>query len=173
MRLMVTGLCWLVFSPLFAVDYYRCVNADGSIVFSQKSCGPDAAAGVIEHQPTGNSTAGSSPSAIEQLENYRRDVNKINRLIGSKEKTPKPETDHCDQVTALSLRNARVRKEIMKCHSEDDIQHIHGTADSVSEWSDRKAYDTRWTYRSREEGTLYIYFKQGKVTRWSRHGKKP
>ena len=67
-------------------------------------------------------------------------------------------------MTSLQLRNARVGKQVVKCHAMADVRAILGTPDSVSTWSDNKSYDTRWTYRQGEDRQS-VYFRQGRVTR--------
>lgn len=155
--------------PGQAIDYFRCSDAAGNIIFSQIPCGPDAVVEILQ-EPQMNQ-GGQSRSAIEQLENYRKEVRKVQRITGSKRSQREEKTDDCDAVSSLALRNARVSKDVMKCHSMDDVRHIYGEPHAEDTWSDRSAYDTRWKYRQRSHGRLYVYFKQGRVSKWSQHRK--
>ena len=152
-----------------AAEYFHCTDANGNQSFSQEPCGPDAVAETINDSYLGgeNSTPGRSP--LDQLENYRNSVKKIERITGKPEKTKttKSTQARCDNVSSLTLRNARVSRDVMKCHSMDDIRDIYGEPKSISTWSDKSAYDTRWKFRSDDRKTTYIYFKQGKVTKWN------
>ena len=59
-------------------------------------------------------------------------------------------------------------KELMACQTMDDVEHIYGgSPDAISTWSNRNAYDTRWLYRNHDDSRIYIYFKDGRVTRWN------
>ena len=164
--LTVFALALLLSQPLLAEQYYRCTAANGHIIFSQEPCGPEAE--IRQHQvvPRGQSQA---PNAIEQLENYRNSVRQINNITGKTEHSSDKKKTACSDVSSLKLRNARVSKDIMRCHNEDDVRHIYGAPQSVSTWSDRSAYDTRWRYRPEQGGKVYVYFKDGLVTKWSTH----
>ncbi len=110
-------------------------------------------------------------SATEQLQNYRQQPRSIDKITGHQPVRPtdKRTGKDCDRISALQLRNARVSRDLMKCHSEDDVRNMHGAPNSIDTWSDKPAYDTRWTYR-KERQTLRVYFKNGRVTRWqNRH----
>ncbi len=164
----VALICLLALPPAQAVDYYRCTQANGTTVFSESPCGPNAVREQVEATP-GVSPGAATPSAIDQLENYREQVRHIEKLTGSKARSDpaKPKQDPCQGVSSLQLRNARISKSVTKCHSMDDIQAMFGSPDRVYTWSDRKAYDTRYLYRSTDKGRLNVYFKDGRVTRWS------
>jgi len=152
-----------------AAEYYRCTNPNGATVFSQEPCGPDAVVETLRDSYIGGNNRSSSRSAVEQLENYRRNLKHIDNITGSN-KTLKQEKDGpCANVTSLQLRNARVSKDLMSCHSEDDVRHIYGSPNSVSTWSDNSSYDTRWRFRTEKSGKVYVYFKNGRVTKWSMH----
>ena len=116
----------------------------------------------ISKQPAGR-------SALDQLENYRKQIRQIDHITGTEKKPVENHSDPCDLVSSLQLRNARVGKNLMACQSMDDVEHIYGTPDSVSTWSKRKAYDTRWLYRLDDDSRIYVFFKDGLVTKWNSH----
>lgn len=159
---------------LHATDYYRCGDAGGNMTFSEKPCGPDAVVETVEDSYLGGQDRHTERSAIEQLENYRKEVRKVEKITGKKinKKNNRIKEEPCDHASSHALRNARVSNDVMKCHSMDDVRHIHGEPDSVYTWSDRSSYDTRWTYRNDEKDTLYIYFKKKKVTKWNARRKR-
>ena len=157
----------LIFNSSWAENYYRCTDINGHDIFSQEPCGPDAIEGKL---PSNIETINPGRNAVQQLENYRKSVERIGRITGSAAKSKSPQTSPCDNVSRMQLRNARVSKDIMQCHSEDDIRHIYGVPKSISTWSDRPAYDTRWRFNDEEnDGKIYVYFKDGLVTKWSIH----
>jgi hypothetical protein len=174
----LTGF-WIALSLVHSVgaeQVYRCTNLQGVTVFSQQPCGPDARLETIDN-PVVNPS--DSPSAVNQLNRYRESVRRIDRLIG-KETDAAATTgrksagrDVCDQVGSLTLRNARISREVIKCHSEQDVRAIHGEPDEVESWSDRLDYDQRWTYRAdfNNSITTYIYFRDGYVSKWRTRGR--
>ncbi len=164
----------LLINSSLAENYFRCRDNNGSIVFSQAPCGPDAIEGKLPtHSESINLKKTPRRNAVQQLENYRNSLKQIDRITGSSSspKTPARETGSCENVSRMQLRNARVSKDIKKCHSEEDIRHIYGAPDAISTWSDRSGYDTRWRYNDDNEGKIYVYFKNGLVTKWSTHQK--
>jgi len=167
---LVVVISTLIIQPVLAVKYYRCKDQRGNTVFSQDPCGPNAVEGTVKETPRAiNDGASSNRNAVQQLENYRKSLKQIDNITGWKSKASPSKTEPCDNVSRMQLRNARVSRDIMKCHSEDDIRHIYGMPDSVSTWSDKSAYDTRWRYHHENEGKIYVYFKDGLVSRWSTH----
>jgi hypothetical protein len=168
----VLVLLWTAGPAVAADQVFRCTNAQGVAVFSEIPCGPDA---QVETYDSPRSQDAASPTAIDQLNRYRDSVRDIDRLIG-REQRPAAATrpreqdqDTCRQVASLKLRNARVARRVIMCHSKSDVRAIHGEPDVVENWSDRKAYDTRWTYHASYDDplTTYIYFKDGLVSKWS------
>lgn len=161
-------------SVVQATDFYRCDGAGGHVIFSQKPCGPDAVVETVPDSSLKGGVRGPSRSAIDQLENFRSEVRKVEQITGSENRKikRKSKTGPCENVSTLALRNARVSKDVMKCHSMDDVRHIYGEPRSIDTWSDRSAYDTRWNYRNNNSARVYVYFKEGRVTRWRTHNKK-
>lgn len=177
MKILVSVILFSISAELYsASDVYRCTdaNANGNVIYDQKPCGPDAVVETLEDSYIGEKQNTRSRSAIEQLENYRRSVRETEKITGSRKESTKRKTDNdpCASIISLTLRNARISNDVMKCHTMEDVRSIYGDPKSVSTWSDRSAYDTRWKYWSREEGARYIYFKYGRVTKWSTHNKK-
>ena len=162
-------LCLTLSTHSKAAEYFHCTDANGNQSFSQEPCSPNAVIETTNDSYLGGEKLDPGRSALEQLENYRNSVKKIERITGKPEKVKKEKNTRppCDNVLSLTLRNARVSKDIMKCHSMDDIRDIYGDPNSVSTWSDRSSYDTRWKYRNDKKQTTYIYFKQGQVTKWN------
>lgn len=151
-----------------AADVYRCAGADGGTVFSEQPCGPDAEKLSIDAHERIGGAGEDAPNAIEQLRNYRRNVRDIEELVGGEDapagaRTPAAKNP-CARVTSLQLRNARVGKDIVRCHRQADVRAILGEPDAVYTWSDNKAHDTRWTFH-RGNTSHYVYFKRGRVTR--------
>lgn len=151
----------------YAAEYYRCKDATGNITFSEIPCSPDAVVKSTRDSYLGGQKRNNDRSAIEQLQNYRKEVRRVESITGQNKKTIQKKNGHCETVSSLALRNARISKDVLKCHSMDDVRHIYGEPVSVSTWSDKSAYDTRWKYRTDDKRRIYIYFKQGKVTKWS------
>ena len=152
-----------------ATDIFRCVGKDGSTIFSEEPCGPDAQ--KKSYQGTAPLSGSESPpvSPQQQLRRYRKGVEEIEDLIGSDD--PKPAASakksaalDCSGVTRLQLRNARVKKQLMKCHEMRDVRSILGDPDRVETFSDRRSYDTRWTYYF-TDGNQRIFFKDRRVSR--------
>ncbi len=167
-RVTLSALCALS-STAFAVDVYRCTDANGLPVFSQRPCGPQAQVQTIQDLPAATSDPGRS--ATEQLQNYRKQLRRIDGITGHRpaRSADKTTVRDCDRISALQLRNARISRDLMRCHSEDDVRNMYGAPGSIDTWSDKRAYDTRWTYR-KDQQTLRVYFKNGRVTRWqNRH----
>ena len=152
-----------------ATEVFRCVAADGSIAFSETPCGPDAQ--KKSYQGTAPLSGSESPpvSPKQQLRRYQKGVEEIENLIGGDD--PKPVTRKkksyaldCSGVTRLQLRNARVSKNVMKCHTMRDVRSMLGDPDRVETFSDRKRYDTRWTFYF-NNGNQRIYFQNKRVSR--------
>ncbi len=159
----------LLHSSPFATDVFRCVAADGSIVFSEAPCGPDAQ--KKSYQGTAPLSGSESPpvSPKQQLRRYQKGVEEIENLIGRDDAKPatrkkKSSALDCSGVTRLQLRNARVSKRVMKCHLMRDVRSMLGDPDRVETFSDRKRYDTRWTYYF-NNGNQRIYFQNKRVSR--------
>jgi hypothetical protein len=173
-RYRITILIFLYSMSVSGAQVYRCTNASGNLVYSETPCGPDAEIKVIKNTYISGKN-GSSPSAVEQLENYRQNVRYINKITGSENTTTKTnaQEDPCDGVTQFQLRNARIGKDISKCHSKDDVRHIYGEPDSIDTWSERVDFDTRWRYRKANNNRIDVYFKDDRVTKWNIRQKQP
>lgn len=169
LRIITYPCLLLFFASVQATEVYRCTQPNGATSFSQQPCGPDAVVKSVRPPAVESDRGQTGRSPIEQLENYREQVKHINRLTGGKQQKERRNTSPCDHVTSLELRNARVSKDLMICQSMDDVRHIYGTPESVSTWSNRKGYDTRWFFRPKETGRVYVYFKNGRVTNWNTH----
>ena len=173
LRLFLLMLLTLAIAPLQAAQFYRCTDKQGNTLFSQQPCGPNAALQSMPDQIPPAQNQSGTPSPIDQLQNYRDEVRRIDELIGSdspdRPASPsRTQSNDCDQVSSLQLRNARVSRDIQRCHSEADVRAMKGAPDEVYQWSDRKAYDTRWMFYSDDrKTTTYVYFKNGRVTRWN------
>ena len=75
----------------------------------------------------------------------------------------------CDGVSSLTLRNAKVKKQLIRCYKESDVRSIYGSPDSVS----RSTYgSTQWAYHFNNNDDLYVYFENGRVTDWSTYDSK-
>jgi hypothetical protein len=173
MRLLILFLLLLLgLQSAYAAQYYRCTNASGNTLFSQEPCGPDAVIETVDESYIGGENRGDSPNAIDQLKSYRQKIKHIDEITGAKSKVnrkSRSSAEPCDSVSTLELRNARVSKDVMKCHTTDDVKHIYGEPASISTWSERSGYDTRWKYRTEQDGKMYIFFKEGLVMKWSNH----
>lgn len=169
---LLTGCLLLGCEAGYATEYYRCEDAGGNITFSEKPCGPDAVVKTTRDIYLGGQDRNSDRSALEQLQNYRKEVRKVERITGPDKKTNRQKEGQCENVSSLALRNARIRGDVMKCHSMDDVRSIYGEPTTVSTWSNKSAYDTRWKYRKNDNRRVYIYFKQKKVTKWDQHKKR-
>ena len=168
LRIITLPCLLLICACVQATEVFRCTQANGTTTFSQQPCGPGAVVESVRPPIVESEKGQTGRSAVEQLENYREQVKRINRLTGNKKQKENHKSAPCDDVTSLELRNARVSKELMACQSMNDVRHIYGTPESVSTWSSRKAYDTRWLFRE-ENGRVYVYFKNGRVTSWNTH----
>jgi hypothetical protein len=67
----------------------------------------------------------------QQLEDYRREVQKIDKLMGNvnttrSENSSNRHIDDCGNDNTLSLRNARIGKDLIKCHTQKDVRSIFG-----------------------------------------------
>lgn len=152
-----------------ATDVFRCVGEDGSVAFSETPCGPDAQKKSYQGSAPLSGSDAPPVSPQQQLRRYREDVQEIEDLIGREDskavpKKAKSSGPDCTGITRLQLRNARVSKRVMKCHAMQDVESILGDPDRVETFSDRKSYDTRWTYYF-NNGNQRIYFKNRRVSR--------
>lgn len=152
-----------------AAEYYRCIDASGNMIFSQASCGTDAVTKTIKESRLNSSNTNTPRSAVEQLR-VMREIRGSDESKKIKERNkPKRKNDSCSGISSLTLRNARVGKKLMKCHTKQDVQSIYGSPQSSADWSDSTVYDSKWTYYLKDSSTLFIYFKNGRVTEWSIH----
>ena len=155
-------------ADVFAVDVYRCVDAEGTVIFSEAPCGPDAEQRSYRGvEPlSGSKTPPESPK--QQLQRYREEVEAVEKLIGKEPgkvatRRAKSSGLNCNGVTRLQLRNARVKKQVLICHSKEDVRSMLGEPDRVETFTSR-SYDTRWSYYS-SHGSRRIFFTAGKVSR--------
>jgi len=153
-------------TSLTATDYYRCTNSSGNTTFSETPCSPEATLNSTKESYLGKKGHSSSQSAKDQLRAFQ--AIQSDSTYPSKTKTKNSKPEPCKTVNALQLRNARISNTLMKCHSQNDVRDIYGEPLSVSTWSSKSSYDTRWKYQLKEE-RIYVYFKDGIVTKWNSH----
>lgn len=151
-----------------AVDVFRCVDGDGTVIFSEAECGPDAEQRSYQGAEPLSGSKAPPDSPKLQLQRYRKEVKAVEKLIGKDAPKPaavskKTSGPNCNGVTRLQLRNARVSKELLKCHSKQDVKSILGDPDRVETFSDR-SYDTRWSYYY-DSGSKRIFFTADRVSR--------
>lgn len=160
------ALLWLAMAITAhaAEQYYRCVDEQGRVTFSQSPCGPSSE--LREFDDDIGSGPARQRSAAEQL----RIMERIRQGGGGDRAAAaaRPPADLCAGVTSLTLRNARVGKQLTRCHTASDVRSMFGSPQSTARWSGGGVYDTRWNFVFEKGPRLSVYFKDGRVVRWSR-----
>lgn len=155
----------LIFSvhTFSASSFYKCV-VKGRVIYSEFSCEKGAKLNTIEDVYIGEAVQDKPKSAQQQLKDFLK-------IKGPSTTSPKKKKtkSSCDGVSTLKLRNAVIQDKLMKCHSKSDVMSIYGSPVSIATYSDRPTYDSRWLYKLEGDQTIYIYFKDGVVTKWEKH----
>ena len=155
--------CLMPMSLLASTSFYKC-TLNGITVYSEKPCSERAVKSTIEDIYIGQKTTGNPKTAEQQLQNFLK-----NKAPHVRKKQKNKSNTSCDDIPSLTLRNAAIKEQLLKCHSEKDVHSIYGAPSKIKTYSDSKYYDQRWKYKFNfNEGIMYIYFKNGLVTKWTK-----
>jgi len=152
----------LLIGTSHAADYYSCKDSSGRTTFSQQPC--------------------SDSAELKSIKVYTPDIPKKTArksLQVTEDKSPdsstpavykeKKKEDPCKKVSTRALRNAQVSDELMVCHSKKAVKDIYGSPSRIHSWAKSEVYDTQWDYHFESGTSIFIYFKNNKVTDWSYH----
>lgn len=149
-------------SLLASTSFYKC-TVKGVTVYSEKPCSVGAVKSRTKDAYIGEKTKEKPKTAEQQLQNF---LNNKTHKVSKKKKYKKMSA--CEGVSSLKLRNAAIKEQLMKCHSEKDVISIYGSPSHTKTYSNSNHYDQRWKYRfDYNKGGLYVYFKEGLVTKWA------
>lgn len=166
----IVALSLLMFSmSVDAAGYYRCTNANGNIVFSQTSCGEKAELITTEGTDLSRKPERKGLNVFEQLDAMQHIGGSSNKERSKKQTGVSKEKDPCKAVRPLQLRNARVGGDLMQCHTKDDVLSMYGKPNNQSTRSTGSGDEhVTWKYIYKDSSSLSVYFKNDKVTSWSK-----
>ena len=139
-------LLLLTAGPVTAGDYFRCNGPDG-VVMSDIPC-----SNRVEKRelPEANSSG-------HHGSHYRPAPKPAERVA---------EPDPYPHIMSHRLRNLRVREQITKGMTRDQVRDSWGDPSSVTTSSNSR---DQWTYRWASGAVNYVYFDNGCVQSWQSH----